>query len=377
MKLADRSLIKRASALALAVVLAMGLTPLPAIANTPMAVEAASDRAEAIFPANTSLTVDGNVEGSNNTFSVNGSVGHKVVSKGEGNSRSYDLVQWTQAQTTRKVISTGHIDLRNPEADYEPATATKRSTPIQANTYYDYTVWLDPTYYTVQPGHRLQLYIVPFLNYNNVSNDGTVDPQLAKMGLDASALMHIRTNYSFTIDNANSYATLPLTSAWKVADPASPPAAPEPVDISGAAVARIATKTYTGKAIKPSPAITYADKQLVRGVDYDLLYKANVKVGTAKVAIVGKGAYTGSKTVKFKIKKASVKKAKAKKLKARKYTGRAIKPKPKLTYKGKKLKAGRDYKLTYKNNKFRGVAKIIVKGKGNFKGKKVVKFRIR
>ena len=175
----------------------------------------------------------------------------------------------------------------------------------------------------------------------------------------------------------NDAATLPLTSTWKAVAPVSPPATPAPVDISGAAVARIATKTYTGKAIKPSPAITYADKQLVRGVDYDLLYKANVKVGTAKVAIVGKGAYTGSKTVKFKIKKASVKKAKAKKLKARKYTGRAIKPKPKLTYKGKKLKAGRDYKLTYKNNKYRGVAKIIVKGKGNFKGKKVVKFRIR
>lgn len=82
MKLADRSLIKRASALALAVVLAMGLTPLPAIANTPMAVEAASARTEAIFADNTSLTVDGNVEGSNNTFSVNGSVGHKIVSKG-------------------------------------------------------------------------------------------------------------------------------------------------------------------------------------------------------------------------------------------------------------------------------------------------------
>lgn len=268
-----------------------------------------------------------------------------------------------------------HFDLRNPEAGYEPATATKRSTPVQANTYYDYTVWLDPTYYTVQPGHRLQLYIVPFLNYSSVPNDGTVNPQLEKMGLDAHGLMHLRTNYSFTIDNANSYATPPLTSTWKVADPASPPAAP--VDISGAAVAKIAAKTYTGKAIKPSPAVTYADKQLVRGVDYDLLYKANVKVGTAKIAIVGKGAYTVSKTVKFKIKKASVKKAKAKKLKARKYTGGAIKPKPKLTYKGKKLKAGRDYKLTYKNNKRRGVAKIVVKGKGNFKGKKVVKFRIR
>ena len=65
------------------------------------------------------------------------------------------------------------------------------------------------------------------------------------------------------------------------------------------------------------------------------------------------------------------------KVKAKKYAGRAIKPNPKLTLKGKSLVKGVDYTLKYKNNKKRGVATITVKGAGNFKGKKTVKFKIK
>ena len=152
-------------------------------------------------------------------FSVTNSVGHEVVSKGEGNSRSYNLVRWTQDKTTTKMISTGRIDLRNPEAGYEPATAVERTDPIQANTYYDYTVWLDPTYYTVQAGHRLELYIVPFLGYTTYSSAEMRDYILEKIGLDSSALMDLRADYSFTILNEASFARLPIAEEASKVDP--------------------------------------------------------------------------------------------------------------------------------------------------------------
>ena len=151
-------------------------------------------------------------------FSVNGSVGHEVVSKGEENSRSYNIVRWTQEETAKKIIATGYIDLRNPEAGYEPSTATRRSEPISADTYYDYTVWLDPTYYTVQEGHRLELYVVPFLNYASYSDPDYRDSVLERMGLDSLSLMNIRTDYIITIENAASYATLPLLEAVYLPD---------------------------------------------------------------------------------------------------------------------------------------------------------------
>jgi hypothetical protein len=177
--------------------------------------------------------------------------------------------------------------------------------------------------------------------------------------------MNIRTDYTFTIDNANSSAALPVTTI------------PKPVDIANATVAKVAAKTYTGKAIEPSPSVTYKGMTLREGSDYMLSYKDNKKAGTASVVITGKGAFEGAKTVSFTIKQANVKKAAAKKLKARNYTGKAIKPSPTLTYKGKKLKKGADYKLSYKDNKKRGTAKVIVTGKGNFKGKKTLKFTIK
>ena len=32
------------------------------------------------------------------------------------------------------------------------------SEPIEAGEWYDYTIWLQPNYYTVQPGHRLMIF---------------------------------------------------------------------------------------------------------------------------------------------------------------------------------------------------------------------------
>lgn len=63
----------------------------------------------------------------------------------------------------------------------------------------------------------------------------------------------------------------------------------------------ISDMTYTGKAIKPSVNVKDGTKTLVKGTDYTISYKNNKNIGTATVTITGKGSYTGTKSLTFKI----------------------------------------------------------------------------
>lgn len=60
------------------------------------------------------------------------------------------------------------------------------------------------------------------------------------------------------------------------------------------------TITYTGKAIKPAVNV-YDGEKLLTSKSYSISYKNNTKVGEANVIIKGKGNYTGSDTLSFKI----------------------------------------------------------------------------
>lgn len=60
------------------------------------------------------------------------------------------------------------------------------------------------------------------------------------------------------------------------------------------------TITYTGKAIKPAVKV-YDGENLLTTRSYSVSYKNNTKVGEASVIIKGKGNYTGSYTMTFKI----------------------------------------------------------------------------
>lgn len=50
------------------------------------------------------------------------------------------------------------------------------------------------------------------------------------------------------------------------------------------------------------------------------------------------------------------------------YTGKALTQKPRVIYNGRILKKGVDYKVTYKNNKNVGIAKMTIKGIGKYSG---------
>ena len=149
-------------------------------------------------------------------------------------------------------------------------------------------------------------------------------------------------------------------------------------DIAGVTVTGLEKGcTYTGKAQTPAPVIKDGTRTLVKGTDYTLSYSNNIKKGTAKLVITGKGKYAGSKTVNFSIKAASISKAKVTGLTSyKKYTGKAIKQSVKVTLGGKTLKNGTDYTVSYKNNVERGTAQLIIKGKGNYSGSLTKKFKI-
>ena len=83
---------------------------------------------------------------------------------------------------------------------------------------------------------------------------------------------------------------------------------------SQTAVRNVVDKTYTGSSITQQPVVTYGNYTMIQGKDYTLSYKNNKKVGKATMTITGKGNYTGSATVSFKIlpKGTSVKKLRKK-----------------------------------------------------------------
>lgn len=168
----------------------------------------------------------------------------------------------------------------------------------------------------------------------------------------------------------------------------------ETTDIAGEPVITLSgyTFTYTGQAVKPKVTMKFRGFEMAEGSCYTVEYLNNVNPGTATVRVKGTGAFSGHKDLTFTIVKKSssstvnnkpannkpansntptntVKKAFSIKLgfTSKTYSGKALKPKVKVSYGGKKLSA-KNYKVSYKNNKNSGIAAVIVTGKGSYKG---------
>lgn len=208
------------------------------------------------------------------------------------------------------------------------------------------------------------------------------------------------------------------------------------IDLSSAVISALPTLTYTGSPLTPSDfTVTFNGNTLINGTDYTIRYGNNVNVGTATVIVEGIGDYVGSVSANFSIiaptivptptstpvptqqpsvsptaqpditespspaptivptaspvtpsttpttapattKKKSISKVKVSSISNKTYTGKALKPSITVKYGSTKLKAGKNYTLTYKNNKKTGKASIIIKGIGNYSGTKTVTFKI-
>ena len=97
-----------------------------------------------------------------------------------GGVKNFDLVEYKQTATTSKSIGQGYIDLYNPTAGYDSASAAER-TALKNGESYTYTVYLQPSFYTVKAGHTLEL----------------------SLSLSTSDI-------SIEVDNAVSYVTVPV-----------------------------------------------------------------------------------------------------------------------------------------------------------------------
>lgn len=115
--------------------------------------------------------------------------------------------------------------------------------------------------------------------------------------------------------------------------------------------------------------------------EYIISYKNNINAGTATVTITGKGRFTGSLSKKFKINPVNMMIQNSKNpditvscTETATYDPSGAKPNITVTYTRKDLPAlvlenGKDYTVSYSNNKKLGTAGIAITGKGNYKGK--------
>lgn len=144
---------------------------------------------------------------------------------------------------------------------------------------------------------------------------------------------------------------------------------------------------YTGSAVCPEIKLTVGTLTLRPGIDYAVEYTKNVNVGKGTIILTGMGGYTGTVKKTFSIQAdATV----ADKLNVSFTGGKAeaafdakgAKPAVKVMFGNIVLKPGKDYTVSYKNNKKLEAADaakaptVVIKGQGNYKFTKSMTFSI-
>jgi len=156
-----------------------------------------------------------------------------------------------------------------------------------------------------------------------------------------------------------------------------------PLDISDLTIT-VADAVYTGKTIKPAVTFKYNGQvlNLKAKTAYTIAYDNNKNAtDNATVTIKAKGLTDkneiGSVVKTFSIEKATITSASIAAVKVQSYAGKAVTPKLTVKVGKRTLKAGTDYKVTYKNNGNRGIATATVIGIGNYEGSGTVRFTIK
>ena len=100
--------------------------------------------------------------------------------------------------------------------------------------------------------------------------------------------------------------TAKFTSSWATTQAKKVVIAPTGrISLSSATVKGVVAKAYTGAGVTQSPKVRLNGTLLKENADYLLVYKNNVKVGSAKVTVKGINDYKGAKTLSFKVTKAA------------------------------------------------------------------------
>ena len=160
------------------------------------------------------------------------------------------------------------------------------------------------------------------------------------------------------------------------------------ISLNKASVTGIENKIYSGTAHKQNLKVVSGNKTLAEGTDYEAFYTNNINAGKATVTIKGINSYAGSIKKTFRIAPCDIGTDTENLLAGldaavtEKYVKGGSRPQPQLTYAGRKLTEGKDYTITYRNNRAvasaeaRNAPSFTIRGKGNFKGTLTRKFSI-
>ena len=108
--------------------------------------------------------------------------------------QDYEIINFKTVQSKYKIIARGWIDLANPSAGFDSASAANKIS-LEDGVYHDYTVYLQPNYYTVKAGHKLALVVYSY------------EPGKASYS----------ENYGITIDNHSLSAVIPVPEGTSAA----------------------------------------------------------------------------------------------------------------------------------------------------------------
>lgn len=133
---------------------------------------------------------------------------------------------------------------------------------------------------------------------------------------------------------------------------------------------------YTGKKIKNNFEVADGEEELEKGKDFKVSYRNNKNLGKAAITFKGVGNYKGTVKARYTISQCPVKRLSFRYRKTKAYNGKARTAGVVIKNGSVKLKKDKDYTIVYKNNIQLGKADIVVCGKGNYKGKKILHFTI-
>lgn len=135
--------------------------------------------------------------------------------------------------------------------------------------------------------------------------------------------------------------------------------------------------SYTGSATSPSAIVKFGSTTLVENVDYLLYYSNNTSVGTATIAAMGIGNFTGTKTTNYNIVQSNSQDAfTIGDIDNQTYTGMSIVPNVIVMHGNKVLVKNIDYTITFSDNINVGTANFSVNGIGSYFGTKLGTFNI-
>ena len=140
----------------------------------------------------------------------------------------------------------------------------------------------------------------------------------------------------------------------------------------GFVITGIKTITYTGNAVKQNPKVYYNKHLLREGTDYTLSYKNNKNAGQALITVKTKGNLTGTVTKTFQIQPRQINDSNVIIEDAvYSFDKKIHKKAPTITYRGKKLKQGKDFEVVdYGTGDYSaiGTYTMKIKGLGNYTG---------